>query len=468
MESFATPYPVIFFDGEQEQDKGFVGIHSVLTFKRFQSLLSQKTGVPPNQLSTVFVCRRTLKDSEKRQRLPINGNTNFNILLNQHNPNKERDCYFLVSLKKSKRERKGSRKRGAETDIPDEWEFNSTSGTEGRGQVNHYAVEEALSQGSAGSSYAAEVNVSSSSMTAKQFTDGAMGNNRAGDNRAGRIILKRSNTAFFQSQGWNHGELQASWQVGGKVADEFLQLQSPRFAALRQEDQRDLNWRREDSFSRVKGREQWELQASYAYPHNVTAQTDSEYHPYSPESFNVPFPEEPLGHSLYRNGGLVESFGQSLYRNGGPEESVGHSLYRNGGFLDLNFSKPKFFASRTSPSSVFASFREADMQKAPDRFLERQPHLHYMSEGAWQKMPSVLGAFADFQDSLASIDYNGVEEEATHSFYCQLCSDCKRRNILPIPFHWCVEDAVTKGFRGPSPAGPIGRRPKTLHVEATA
>ena len=29
MESFPMPFPVFFFDGEQEQDKGFVDIHSV-------------------------------------------------------------------------------------------------------------------------------------------------------------------------------------------------------------------------------------------------------------------------------------------------------------------------------------------------------------------------------------------------------------------------------------------------------
>ena len=63
MESFATPYPVVFHDGEKEHDKGYIGVHSVLTFKRFQSLLTQKVGLPSGQMSAVFVCRRTSKDT---------------------------------------------------------------------------------------------------------------------------------------------------------------------------------------------------------------------------------------------------------------------------------------------------------------------------------------------------------------------------------------------------------------------
>lgn len=47
---------------------------------------------------------------EKRQKLPVNENTNFCIILNQHNPSRERDAHFLVSIKKSKKDRKGARK----------------------------------------------------------------------------------------------------------------------------------------------------------------------------------------------------------------------------------------------------------------------------------------------------------------------------------------------------------------------
>jgi len=45
---------------------------------------------------------------DKRQKLPVNENTNFNIILNQHNPTRERDAHFLISIKKSKKDRKGA------------------------------------------------------------------------------------------------------------------------------------------------------------------------------------------------------------------------------------------------------------------------------------------------------------------------------------------------------------------------
>lgn len=62
MEAFATPYPVYFQDEDGEPKPcGHIGVHSVLTFKRFQAIMSQKTNLPANQLSAVFVCRRMVR-----------------------------------------------------------------------------------------------------------------------------------------------------------------------------------------------------------------------------------------------------------------------------------------------------------------------------------------------------------------------------------------------------------------------
>jgi len=97
MESFATPYPVVFQDGEGgERDVGYIGVHPALAFKRFQQLLGQKTGVAPQHLGAVFVCRKVVGNAEKRVKLPINENTNFNMLLSKHSPLRERDVHFLV------------------------------------------------------------------------------------------------------------------------------------------------------------------------------------------------------------------------------------------------------------------------------------------------------------------------------------------------------------------------------------
>jgi hypothetical protein len=40
---------------------------------------------------------------------------------------------------------------------------------------------------------------------------------------------------------------------------------------------------------------------------------------------------------------------------------------------------------------------------------------------------------------------------------CQQCYKFQQSKINPPPFHLCVQDKITVGFRGPSPAGPIGR-----------
>ncbi|GLJ20463.1 hypothetical protein SUGI_0372310 [Cryptomeria japonica] len=49
---------------------------------------------------------------------------------------------------------------------------------------------------------------------------------------------------------------------------------------------------------------------------------------------------------------------------------------------------------------------------------------------------------------------------------CEVCYDLKRRNIKPTPFHCCVKDKFTLGFRGPSPAGLI-ERPGKSSVQVT-
>eukprot|EP00240_Pyramimonas_obovata_P014997 CAMPEP_0118926228 /NCGR_PEP_ID=MMETSP1169-20130426/3971_1 /TAXON_ID=36882 /ORGANISM="Pyramimonas obovata, Strain CCMP722" /LENGTH=223 /DNA_ID=CAMNT_0006867737 /DNA_START=126 /DNA_END=793 /DNA_ORIENTATION=- len=135
MESFATPYPVFFYDGETEREVGYIGVHSVLTYKRFQSLMSQKISLPVNQLSAVFVCRRTVNDVEKKQKLPINENTNFCIILNQHNPSRERDAHFLISVKKSKKDRKGLRKKVVEDEDEEEETTETLTGSPNQSSI---------------------------------------------------------------------------------------------------------------------------------------------------------------------------------------------------------------------------------------------------------------------------------------------------------------------------------------------
>uniref|UniRef100_A0A7I3ZV84 Uncharacterized protein n=1 Tax=Physcomitrium patens TaxID=3218 RepID=A0A7I3ZV84_PHYPA len=40
---------------------------------------------------------------------------------------------------------------------------------------------------------------------------------------------------------------------------------------------------------------------------------------------------------------------------------------------------------------------------------------------------------------------------------CKQCCLWQERNVAEPPFHWCVNDTITMGFRGSSSAGPMGR-----------
>jgi hypothetical protein len=68
-------------------------------------------GVPAAQLSAVLAYKRTINGEEKRQKLNITDSTNFGIILRIHA--KETDAHFVISLKRSKKDRKGAARRKA-------------------------------------------------------------------------------------------------------------------------------------------------------------------------------------------------------------------------------------------------------------------------------------------------------------------------------------------------------------------
>ncbi|KAL3628146.1 hypothetical protein CASFOL_027192 [Castilleja foliolosa] len=95
-------FPVLFFDGEREMNIGEVKINPTLEYKPFQIMLSQKIGISPNQISIYLVDRnRNPKApfSEDRRRIPITGKVNFGLICRQ------KDCCFLVVLKRSRKSR---------------------------------------------------------------------------------------------------------------------------------------------------------------------------------------------------------------------------------------------------------------------------------------------------------------------------------------------------------------------------
>ncbi|GFP86525.1 hypothetical protein PHJA_000796300 [Phtheirospermum japonicum] len=95
-------FPVVFFDGEREMNIGDVKINPTLEYKPFQLMLSQKIGISPNQISIYLVDRKRNPKApftEDRRRIPITGKVNFGLICRQ------KDCCFLVVLKRSRKSR---------------------------------------------------------------------------------------------------------------------------------------------------------------------------------------------------------------------------------------------------------------------------------------------------------------------------------------------------------------------------
>lgn len=107
MEGGAGPeFPVVFFDGEREMNIGNIRVYPLLEFKAFQLMLSQRIGISPNQIS-IYLCDRKNSKFEDRRRIPVTGKANFGLIA------REKDCFFLVVLKRS---RKSRNRKGVKTE----------------------------------------------------------------------------------------------------------------------------------------------------------------------------------------------------------------------------------------------------------------------------------------------------------------------------------------------------------------
>ncbi|CAI9765914.1 unnamed protein product [Fraxinus pennsylvanica] len=94
-----TAFPVVFFDGEREMNIGSVNIDAAMQYKPFQLMLSHKIGISPNQISIYLVAQQRNSKFEDRRRIPITGKVNFALI------SREKDCCFLVVLKRSRKSR---------------------------------------------------------------------------------------------------------------------------------------------------------------------------------------------------------------------------------------------------------------------------------------------------------------------------------------------------------------------------
>lgn len=112
MEGGAGPeFPVVFFDGEKEMNIGSIRVYPLLEFKAFQLMLSQRIGISPNQIS-IYLCDRKSSKFEDRRRIPVTGKTNFGLIA------REKDCFFLVVLKRSRKSRNRKGVHKSENEFP--------------------------------------------------------------------------------------------------------------------------------------------------------------------------------------------------------------------------------------------------------------------------------------------------------------------------------------------------------------
>lgn len=377
MESFATPYSVVFSDGDVDTDKGVIGIHSCLSFKRFQSMIGQKTGLPAAQLSTVFVCKRTVGGVEKRQKLPVNENTNFAIIISQHHSSKERDCYFFVSLKKSKKERKAAKKR-----------------------VEVDSSEESLSE------KAENDDRDLGSSSAAEDKKGIIGNvedeRPAEETKAisGALPLEQSDPCVVKKVVQVNTTAQPSaWKTGSLVQ---------RLASIGGVDDQS-------------------------------------------EPSDSGKADERLGSGNERNG-LPTAAPISSKTPGFQAVSPGVQA------VQAKACRSENVTGFVSPTSVLGHPLTAGSSA---RFSSPP----FSGPGDNQGDATYQGAFNLFGTDFQGLCLKDFLEEAaakglkSRGFkYCRFCAFFRAQNLASTPFHWCVDDEVVSGFRGPNPAGPIGTR----------
>ncbi|KAJ7295458.1 hypothetical protein O6H91_Y186300 [Diphasiastrum complanatum] len=474
MESFATPYPVIFHDGEMEHDKGHVGVHSVLSFKRFQSQMSRLIGAPANQLSTVFVCRRTLKDTEKRQKLPINETTNFNIILNQHNPSKERDCHFLVSIKKSKKERKGTRKRTSEADNADDEDSTSSRGgaspSDERPEPGITMDKSFASEATSPTSILqrpVSPALSSSERVEEQISLGMSSsakNSIGSGDKVERILLRREgvgqNSFVSPRLGWpgpgqrvegfNVNSVEGFNANNAGSTGEFVFTQSPQRPATIQDDL----WRTEKAWMQdgVAGRQSEKMVLQAMQPPSIMSSV-SRAELYRQGRFTDSTASQGFGMrppTTLQRLGIVNRPRQPPFADI-PARPIFSSFEGSGNII------PRNATAMPTPLTVNTGFHQAQLHSL---MLQMQtPYKSFpaiASPGMHNSNPGVYG--------LGQVNTDLRADTQVRTYHCGRCSE---KNQGPVPFHFCVNDRITTGFRGPSPAGPIAR-PSKRQLEAAA
>lgn len=108
--NLSSYFPITFFDGERELDMGKVQITPSLTFKQFQSILSNLLHISPHQITIYFQRHNNNNDEEFHhhhnhhwRRHPVTSKFDFDSILNESQQN---SSFFWVVQKRSRRTRR--------------------------------------------------------------------------------------------------------------------------------------------------------------------------------------------------------------------------------------------------------------------------------------------------------------------------------------------------------------------------
>ncbi|CAI7848802.1 unnamed protein product [Closterium sp. NIES-53] len=322
-----------------------------------------------------------------------------------HNPSRERDCHFLVSLKKSKKERRAAKKKVSEPEY-----------IEADGSV------------AASSTPSSPKSVDDVSLF-KDKPDSSSSDDEASDSRSGEH--QKQLPPFDKSSSKNelrHAAVEPSqppvsvWKTGSAL--KILKGQkASKPAAVQEEAVNSGSFAAGDMGARgvsVQGK-----------PHpSVTAPNSHAGSPGLP----VTILNNPLDSNMRSS-----SDGQRTM-DGLADSRAGHPVARVVPTADKFTASTLASAAAAAPAVVQAhSFQPS----------------HVIPAGGFTLFGPDLSSIA-----LGDMFHNAMAVDLRFGMrkLCHFCSFCQERRIVAVPFHWCVDDQVVSGSKGPSPAGPIGRR----------
>ncbi|GJP29890.1 hypothetical protein CLOM_g20211 [Closterium sp. NIES-68] len=387
-------------------------------------MAGQKAGLPPATLSTVLVCRKSSGNTEKKQKLPINEHTNFSIILNQHNPSRERDCHFLVSLKKSKKERRAAKKKVAEPEL-----------VEAEGSV------------AASSTPSSPKSVDDVSLF-KDKSDSSSSDDEAPDTRPGGHLkqITTCDNDFPKNE----------------ATQATVELSQPPVSA----------WKTGSALKILKGQEAIRPVAGQEASKTAAVQAEAVRSigvaagDMDVRAVTIPGKTHPSVTALTSHAGSPGLPVTVLNKSADHHMRSSHQGQPMlDGLADARTGHP--VARVVPPGDKFTASTLASAKPAASAVVD-----------AHSLQPSLAvpgGGFSLFGPDLSSVAFGNMLHNAMAMDlrfgmrrWCKFCSFCQERRIVSVPFHWCVDDQVVTGFKGPSPAGPIGRRHMTCRMGVMA